>query len=97
MSLQSLSFRHCLPCTYLGHLFGAEHFSAVESLVVKHCGVTSLQALSQLGEGLQSDLRVMWFSEVRDKVLELPQVHYTAMVLVGFSDVREVVLAGGCG
>jgi Leucine-rich repeat (LRR) protein len=92
MSLQSLSL---LYCGKLAHLSGAEHFSALESLVVENCGVTSLQALSQLGEGLQ-DLRVLWCSKVRDEVLELPHVQDTATVHVRLSgNVKEVVLAGG--
>jgi hypothetical protein len=92
MSLQSLRL---IYCEELAHLSGAEHFSALESLVVENCGVTSLQALSQLGEGLQ-ELRVLWCNKVRDEVLELPHVQDTAIVHVRFSgNVKEVVLAGG--
>jgi hypothetical protein len=91
MSLQSLYLEYCMG---LRQLSGLEHLSALQSLVVKHCGVTSLQPLSQLGEGLQT-LRVVGCSRVREEVLELPHVQPTADVVVDCSRVKEVVLAGG--
>jgi hypothetical protein len=56
--------------------------------------VTSLEPLSQLGEGLQ-ELKVYGCRRVQEEVLELPHVQPTAVVDVEESNVREVVLAGG--
>jgi Leucine-rich repeat (LRR) protein len=91
MSLQSLSL---LKCSSLIHLSGIEHLSALKSLAVEHCGVTSLQPLSQLGEGLQK-LRVSSCTNLQEEVLELPHVQPTANVVVRDSNIKEVVLAGG--
>jgi hypothetical protein len=90
-SLESL----CLTsCTALTQPSGYEHLSSLKTLEVVDCGVTSLQALSQLGEGLQ-ELTVFGCKRVQEEVLELPHVQPTAMVLVVDSNVKEVVLAGG--
>jgi Leucine-rich repeat (LRR) protein len=91
MSLQSLTL---IGCSSLTQLSGVGHLSALKSLVVEQCGVTSLQPLSQLGEGLQ-ELRVSWCRAVQEEVLEVPLVQPTALVVVNASNVREVVLAGG--
>jgi hypothetical protein len=91
MSLQSLQVKHCSSLT---QLFGLEHLSTLMSLTVTHCGVTSLQPLSQLGEGLQK-LKVSWCRQVQEEFLELPHVQPTADVVAKISNVREVVLAGG--
>jgi hypothetical protein len=92
MPLESLSLSHCISLT---HMSGFEHLSALKSLKVIGCmHVTSLQALSQLGEGLQK-LDVCWCYGVTEAVLELPHVQPTADVHVGSSKVKEVVLAGG--
>jgi hypothetical protein len=91
VSLQSL---HVTDCSSLTQLSGVEHLSALKSLKVMHCAVTSLQPLSQLGEGLQK-LRVEWCYGVREEVLELPNVQPTADVNVKESNVKDVVLAGG--
>jgi hypothetical protein len=91
ISLQSLSLTWCSSLT---NLSGFEHLSALKSLEVKGCGVTSLQLLSQLGEGLQK-LRVVGCRRVQEEVLELPHVQPTADVVVECSSVKEVVLAGG--
>jgi Leucine-rich repeat (LRR) protein len=91
MSLQSVSLRYC---NYLTHLSGAQHFSALKSLEVLHCGLTSLQPLSQLWEGLER-LRVSGCHSVQEEVLELPHVQPSADVVAANSNVREVVLAGG--
>jgi Leucine-rich repeat (LRR) protein len=91
MSLQSLCFRQC---SSLVQLSGVEHLSALKSLELMQCGVNSLQPLSQLGTGLQK-LRVLWCSRVQEEVLEMPHVQPTANLVVMFSNVREVVLAGG--
>jgi hypothetical protein len=61
---------------------------------MRSCGVTSLQPLSQLGEGLQ-ELVVYGCGEVQDEVLELPHVQPTSVVIVNGSNMREMVLAGG--
>jgi Leucine-rich repeat (LRR) protein len=90
----SLQFLKLTSCTSLTRLSGVEHLSALKSLVVVHCGVTSLQPLSQLMEGLQ-ELKVCFCNDVQEEVLELPHVQPTADVLVFDSNVREVVLAGG--
>jgi hypothetical protein len=83
-----------IDCNSLTHLSGVEHFSALKSLEVTDCGVTSLQPLSQLGEGLR-ELRVDNCRGVQEEVLELPNVHHTANVVIQYSNVKEVVLAGG--
>jgi Leucine-rich repeat (LRR) protein len=90
-SLQSLSLSHCRSLTSLS---GVEQHEALTSLMVESCGVTSLQPLSQIGEGLQA-LLVRNCREVQEVVLELPNVWTTAHVDVYKSGVREVVLAGG--
>jgi Leucine-rich repeat (LRR) protein len=90
-SLQSLSLMWC-DCLF--QLSGVEHLSALKSLEVDFCGVTSLQPLSQLGEGLQK-LNVMGCPNVQDEVLELPNVQPTASIYVNSGSLKEVVLAGG--
>jgi hypothetical protein len=37
----------------------------------------------------------MWCNGVQEEVLELPHVQATAVVILNYSNVREVVLAGG--
>jgi hypothetical protein len=92
VSLQSLTLKDCNSLT---HLSGVEHLSALKDLEVNACdNVTSLQVLSQLGEGLQ-ELKVYGCKRVQEEVLELPHVQPTADVVVEESSVREVVLAGG--
>jgi hypothetical protein len=91
MSLQSLTLESCQSLT---HLSGVGHASALKSLVLEECGVTSLQPLSQLGTGLQR-LWVSWCDGVQEDVLELPHFQPTADVDVRHSNVKEVVLAGG--
>jgi Leucine-rich repeat (LRR) protein len=91
MSLQSLRMQHCSSLTQLS---GVEHLPALESLEVIHCGVTSLQPLCLLGEGLQK-LSVYGCKGVQEEVLVLPRVRPTADVQVCFSNVKDVVLAGG--
>jgi Leucine-rich repeat (LRR) protein len=90
MSLQSLSLTACRSLTQLS---GLEHLSAMKSLDLMQCGVTSLQPLSRLGERLQK-LCVYGCETVREEVLELPHVQPTVDVKVGYSRVKEVVLAG---
>jgi Leucine-rich repeat (LRR) protein len=90
-SVMSLRLVHC---TSLTNLSGVEHLPALESLEVNQCGVTSLQPLRQLGEGLQV-LRVFWCYGLQEEVLELPHVQPTTHVDVRYSNVREVVLSGG--
>jgi hypothetical protein len=90
-SLRSLTLTCCSSLT---HLSGVEHLSALKSLEVRHCGVTSLQPLSQLREGLQK-LNVITCKQVQEEVLELPNVQPTAYVFVYCSNAREVLLAGG--
>jgi hypothetical protein len=91
-SLQSLRLHNCRS---LIDLSGVVHLSALISLEVMTCGVTSLRPLSQLGEGLQK-LEVSNCKGVQGKVLELPNVQPTADVRVACSNV-EVVLAGRGG
>jgi hypothetical protein len=84
-----------IRCSSLTQLSGVEHLSSLNRLEVEDCGcVTSLQPLSQLGEGLQK-LVVKECSAVQEEVLELPHVKPTAGVVVESSNVKEVVLAGG--
>jgi hypothetical protein len=89
--LLSLSLVYCKS---LASLSGGEYLSALKSLDVTECGVTSLQPLSQLGQGLLR-LRVLGCKKVQEVVLELPHVKPTADVLVSRSNVKEVMLAGG--
>jgi hypothetical protein len=92
MSLQSLSLSVCSSLTHLSEL---QHLSALNSLKVEDChGLTSLQALSQLGTGLRR-LTISGCRGVQGAVLELPHVQPTADVVVEYSNVKEVVLAGG--
>jgi hypothetical protein len=92
MSLQCLVLHFCRSLTQLDEL---EHLSALTSLELTLCDeVTSLEPLSQLGEGLQ-ELKVYGCKRVQEEVLELPHVQPTADVIVEKSNVREVVLAGG--
>jgi hypothetical protein len=92
MPLQSLSLA---SCDRLIELSGVEHLSSLKSLKVMDCdGISSLQPLSQLGEGLE-ELRVVACKGVQEEVLELPHVQPTADVDVRKSNVKEVVLAGG--
>jgi hypothetical protein len=91
MSLQSLRMYGCKSLT---HLSGVEHLSALKSLEVSFSHVTSLQPLSLLGEGLQK-LTVSYCAYVQEELLELPHVQPTADVDIVYSNVREVVLAGG--
>jgi hypothetical protein len=90
MSIQTLSLEFCSSLTELS---GVEYLTALKSLHLNECGMTSLQALSQLGEGLQK-LDVYYCSDVQEEVLELPHVQPTADVEVMYSNVKEVVLAG---
>jgi hypothetical protein len=90
-SLQSLRLAGCSDLT---HLSGIEHLSTLKSLIVDTCGVTSLQPLSQIGEGLQK-LSVSYCHGVQEEVLELPHVQPTADVFVSHGNLKEVVLAGG--
>jgi Leucine-rich repeat (LRR) protein len=90
-SLQSLTLRNCGSVI---HLSGFEHLSALKSLHVMMCGVASLQPLSGLEQGLQK-LEVYDCSDVQEEVLELPHVQLTADVGLMYTNVREVVLAGG--
>jgi hypothetical protein len=90
-SLQSLGL---ISCPSLTHLSGIAQLKALKELDLGYCGVTSLQPLSQLGEGIQH-LNVGGCSRVQEVVLELPHVQPTARVGVYCSGVREVVLAGG--
>jgi hypothetical protein len=90
MSLQSLSLTGCED---LYDLSGLEDFSALTSLEFVHCPLTSLQPLSQLGEGLQK-LRVYDCLGGEDEVLELPHVKPTAEVVVQ-CEAKVVVLWQG--
>jgi Leucine-rich repeat (LRR) protein len=91
MALQSLSLDDCSSLT---HVSGVEHLSALKSLFLVDCPVTSMQPLAQLGEGLQT-LKVSNCHDVQEEILELPNVQPTADVVVCYSNVKEVVLAGG--
>jgi Leucine-rich repeat (LRR) protein len=90
-SLQSLSL---LSCGSLLHLSGIGHLSDLKRLTIDYCGMTSLQPLSQLGEGLQQ-LVVWQCNRVQEEILELPHVQPAASVFVRHSNVKEVVVAGG--
>jgi Leucine-rich repeat (LRR) protein len=91
MSLESLRLRFCSSLTQLS---GVEHLSALTSLKLNQCDVTSLQPLSQLRHGLQ-ELKVYSCDAVQEEVLELPHVQPTADVHVVYSNVKRVVLALG--
>jgi Leucine-rich repeat (LRR) protein len=89
--LQSLLLESCSSLTQLS---GVQYLSALKSLHLVDCGVTSLQPLSHIGEQLEM-LEVVECYDVQEEVLELPHVQPTADVVVLYSTVREVVLAGG--
>jgi Leucine-rich repeat (LRR) protein len=90
-TLQSLSLRYC---SYLTDLCGIEQLTALKELEIASCGVTSLQPLSLLGEGLQN-LSVHDCRRVQEVVLELPHIQPKAKVEVWGTGMRQVVLAGG--
>jgi hypothetical protein len=90
-SMEKLSLRWC-GVSSLQPLRG---LSSLKSLEVIYCdGLSSLQPLSQLGEGLQM-LEVSGCGGVQEEVLELPHVQPTADLDIGGSNLKEVVLAGG--
>jgi hypothetical protein len=90
-SMEKLSLQWC-GVSSLQPLRG---LSSLKSLEVIYCdGFSSLQPLSQLGEGLQM-LEVSGCRGVQEEVLELPNVQPTASVVIGGSNLKEVVLAGG--
>jgi hypothetical protein len=91
MALESLTLRYCSTFTQWS---GLEHLSTLKSLEVEVCGVTSLRPLCCLGRALQK-LRVTRCRKVQEDILELPHVQPTAQVVVAYSNVKEVVLAGG--
>jgi hypothetical protein len=90
MSLQSLILT-C--CSALSHLSGVEHVSALARLGMDRCGMTNLQPLCQLGEGLLN-LHVPSYNTLQEEALEC---HMSSPhdVDVRYSNEREVVLAGG--
>jgi hypothetical protein len=90
-SLQDLSLSGCSSITQLS---GAEHLTALTSLELVCCGVTSLQPLSLSRQGLQK-LVVHQCESVQEEVLELPHTLPTLDVVVTCSNVKAVVLAGG--
>ena len=89
--LQSLTLD---SCKQLRQLSGIEGLTALQQLVISLCEVTSLQPVGQL-VGFLEKLHVIECRVVQDKVLELPHIQPTADVRVEYSNVREVVLAGG--
>ena len=89
--LHSLRLIYCLE---LKQLSGIEGLTALQQLMILGCGVISLQPLGNLVGGLR-DLRVYECSMVQEEVLELPYTQPTAHVLIEYSIVKEVVLAGG--
>jgi hypothetical protein len=89
--LQRLSLHYC---SLLTSLSGVERLSALNSLELMQCGLTSLQPLPQLGEGLRV-LRVYSCNGVQEEVLQLPHVQPSAEVVLMYSNVKEIVLAGG--
>ena len=90
--LQSLSFYD--DCS-LGSLQGVRELTVLDELTLSNCrGLTSLKPLGSLGSGVKK-LHVDNCVGVVEEVLELPQVQPTADVRVAYSNVREVVLAGG--
>jgi internalin A len=91
MSLKDLSLSGCRSLT---HLSGVQHLTALTSLEVQGCGVTSLRPLSLLRQGLLK-LRVHHCERVQETVLVLPHTSPTADVVVTCSNVKAVVLADG--
>ena len=81
-------------CGQLRQLSGIEGLTALQRLVVRNCGVTSLQPVGQLVGGLKK-LHVRECFSVQEEVLELPFVQPTADVSIEASTVKVVVLAGG--
>ena len=91
MSLHTLKLQ---SCGQLRELSGIEGLTALQTLWVHECGVTSLQPVGQLVGGLRA-FYVAECSMVQEEVLELPHVQATAFVLISSSNVKVVVLAGG--
>ena len=89
--LQSL---HVWRCKHLQRMSGLEAVKALQELLIYSCGLTSLQPLAHVTTGLEK-LHVTRCSQVQDEVLELPHMEPTSDVRISFSNVREVVLAGG--
>ena len=89
--LQSLRLSFCRE---LKQLSGIEGLTALQRVEIFYCGVTSLQPVGQLVEGLQK-LRVTDCRSVQEEVLELPHIQPTPDVNIQHSNVKEVVLAGG--
>ena len=90
-SLQLLPLQHCQE---LRHLSGMGELRALQRLQISSCGLTSLQPLTLLPVGF-GKLSVRDCPEVVEVVLQLPQIQRTADVVVLYSNVKEVVLAGG--
>ena len=82
--------------TTLEQLSGIESLTTLQQLVVCDCWVTSLQPIGQLVGGLKK-LYVRGCPSVQEVVLELPHVQPTSAVIIEYSNVKEVVLAGGSG
>ena len=81
-------------CRQLRQLSGMEALTALQQLEIYECEMTSLQPIGQLLGGLRK-LCVSRCSMVQEEVLELRYIQPTADVRIVFSNVREVVLAGG--
>ena len=75
-------------------LRGIEHLSALQELYVAECGLSSLQPLGLLTAGVKK-LHVHSCRNVEEEVLELPHIQPSANVDVQYSNVKELVLAGG--
>ena len=87
--------RLCLQsCGQLRQLSGIEGLTALQRLWVYACRVTSLQPVGQLMGGL-TQFSVHNCGMVQEEVLELPHIQSAANVIINFSNVKEVVLAGG--
>ena len=82
-------------CDSLRQLSGFEKLSALQQLHVHGCGVTSLQPLAELREGILK-LSIAKCNNVEEEVLELPHIQLTADARLWWGgNVKEVVLAGG--
>ena len=90
-SLQSLRLSLCESFRQLSVL---EKLSSLQELYVSSCGVTSLQPLAELTGGL-AKVYVGGCNCVKEEILELPHIQPTADVKINYSNVKEVVLAGG--
>ena len=81
-------------CSSLSSLVGLEELLVLQNLSVAGCGITSLQPVADMNVGL-TGLSVKDCRNVREDVLELPEIHFRARGVIARSNVKKVLVAGG--